>query len=88
MCEWKKNAKVPPSYILNPSLESIHKCRGCNSIFNDVDFELTFLENGSCPLCKTPLDHEAEGDFADTMDSYSDLLKQLRDFADAVPIDF
>ncbi|OHS99090.1 hypothetical protein TRFO_34585 [Tritrichomonas foetus] len=88
MCEWKKTAKVPPSYILNPTLESIHRCRGCNSIFNDVDFELTFLENGSCPLCKTPLDHEAEGEFADTMDSYSDLLKQLRDFASAVPIDF
>ncbi|OHS98387.1 hypothetical protein TRFO_35234 [Tritrichomonas foetus] len=88
MCEWKKTAKVPASYILNPQLESVHICRGCNSIFNDIDFELTFLENGSCPLCKTPLDHEAEGEFADTMDSYSDLLKQLRDFSSAVPIDF
>ena len=88
MCEWKKTAKVPPSYLLNPQLESVHRCRGCNSIFNDIDFELTFLENGSCPLCKTPLDHEAEGEFADTMDSYSDLLKQLRDFASSVPIDF
>ena len=63
-------------------------CRGCNSIFNDQDFELTFLENGCCPLCKTPLDHEAEGEFTDTMDSYSDLLKQLRDFASSVPIEF
>ena len=88
MCQWKKTAKAPASYILNPQLESVHICRGCNSIFNDQDFELTFLENGCCPLCKTPLDHEAEGEFTDTMDSYSDLLKQLRDFASSVPIEF
>lgn len=88
LCEWKPNSKVPPSFLLNPLLESVHICRGCNSIFNDVDFEQTFLDNGSCPLCKTPLDHEAEGEFADTYEAYSDLLKQLRDFASVVPIEF
>ncbi|KAH0786649.1 intraflagellar transport protein [Histomonas meleagridis] len=87
-CKWKSNAKVKNSYILNPLLESVHRCRGCNSIFNDEDFELTFLENGCCPICKTPLDYETEGEFSDTIDSYSDLLKQLRSFADSVPIDF
>ena len=88
ICEWKPNSKVPPSFLLNPLLESVHICRGCNSIYNDVDFEQTFLDNGSCPLCKTPLDHEAEGEFADTYEAYSDLLKQLRDFASVVPIEF
>lgn len=87
-CEWKENSKVPCSFMLNPPLESVHVCRGCNSMFNDVDFERTFLENGACPICKTPLDNEAEGEFADTYDSYSDLLKQLRDFSSAVPIEF
>ena len=87
-CKWKSNAKVKNSYVLNPLLESVHRCRGCNSIFCDEDFELTFLENGCCPICKTPLDHESEGEFSDTLDSYSDLLKQLRGFADSVPIDF
>jgi intraflagellar transport protein 122 len=86
--QWKKSSKVPPSYLINPGLESVHQCRGCNSLFNDVDFELTFLETGTCPLCKTPLDVEAEGEFADTVDSYSDLLKQLRDFASEIPIHF
>ena len=86
--QWKKTAKVPSSYALNHVLESIHKCRGCNSVFNDVDYEQTFLANGCCPLCKTPVDNEGEGEFADTMDSYSDLLKQLRDFSAAVPIEF
>jgi hypothetical protein len=88
VCEWKKSANVKASYLLNPLFESVHVCRGCNSTFNDTDFELTFLENGCCPLCKTPLDNEAEGEFADTMESYSDLLKQLRDFSAALPIHF
>jgi intraflagellar transport protein 122 len=88
ICEWKKASKVPPTFLINPSLESVHHCRGCNSLFNDVDFELTFLETGRCPICKTPLDSEGEGEFADTYDSYSDLLRQLRDFAAEIPIHF
>jgi phage FluMu protein Com len=79
---------VAPTYLINPTLESVHQCRGCNSLFNDVDFELTFLESGRCPICKTPLDSEGEGEFADTYDSYSDLLRQLRDFAAEIPIHF
>ena len=85
---WKENSKVSSSFILNPDLESVHICRGCNSIFSDVDFEETFLENGACPICKTPLDNEAEGEFADTYESYSDTLKELRDFSAEVPIEF
>jgi intraflagellar transport protein 122 len=88
IAEWKKASKVSPSYYINPGLESVHQCRGCNSLFNDVDFELTFLETGRCPICKTPLDTEGEGDFADTYDSYSELLRQLRDFAADIPIHF
>jgi hypothetical protein len=88
ICEWKKASKVPPSYFINPGLESVHQCKGCNSFFNDPDFELTFLETGRCPICKTPLDGEGEGEFADTYDSYSDLLRQLRDFAADIPIHF
>jgi intraflagellar transport protein 122 len=88
ICEWKKASKVPPTYLINPSLESVHHCLGCNSLFDDVDFELTFLETGRCPICKTPLDSEGEGEFADTYDSYSDLLRQLRDFATEIPIHF
>ena len=85
--KWKDKARVEPTFLLNPHFESVHKCHGCNSLFNDVDFEQTFLDDGRCPLCKTPLD-EAEGEFADTMDNFSDLLKQLRDFSENVPIDF
>ena len=85
---WKENSKVSSSFILNPDLESVHVCRGCNSIFSDVDFEQTFLENGACPICKTPLDNEGEGEFADTYESYSDTLKELRDFSAEVPIEF
>jgi hypothetical protein len=88
VCEWKKAARVLPSYFLNPGLESVNQCRGFNSFFNDLDFELTFLETGRCPICKTPLDTEGEGEFADTYDSYSDLLRQLRDFAAEIPIHF
>lgn len=87
-CEWKENSKVPSSFILNPPLDSVHLCRGCNSVFNDVDYEQTFLENGACPICKTPIDGEAEGEYADTYESYSDLLKQLREFSSNVPIYF
>ena len=87
-CEWKEVSKVPTSFILNPQFESVHRCRGCNSIFDDSDYEITFLENGTCPLCKTPLDSERDGEFADMADSYSDLLKTLREFSSSVPIDF
>ena len=88
ICKWKENSKVNDSFLLNINFDSLHICRGCNSIFNDIDFEQTFLDNGSCPICKTPLDNEQEGEFADNYESYSDLLKQLRDFASSVPIEF
>jgi hypothetical protein len=34
-------------------MESIHLCSGCNSLFNDVDFELTCPEIRRCPICET-----------------------------------
>ena len=88
VCEWKEISKVPTSFMINPTFESVHRCRGCNSIFDDQDFELTFLEDGTCPLCKTPLDNERDNEFTDAADSYSDLLKTLREFSSSVPIDF
>jgi len=86
--EWKKTSNVQPQIMLNPQLESIHQCRGCNSLFSDIDFEQTFLEGGACPLCRTPLDLEAENELSEQNESYSDLLRKLREFATNVPIEF
>lgn len=81
----KEKSGVPNQFWFNGNEESIRCCKCCGALFNEVDYELTTLENEFCPICYTKQTDSAAQLHVDTQ---SDILEMLRSFEEESPVPF